>query len=63
VYLRMHGKAAWYSYDYSTEELIEIAQKIKDINPERVFVFFNNNHAMLKNALEMLHTLRRTVLL
>lgn len=61
VYLRMHGKAAWYSYDYSTEELIEIARKIKDVNPERVFVFFNNDHAMLKNALEMLHTLRHIV--
>lgn len=50
VYLRMHGREVWYGYDYSEEELREIASKILDLNPRRVYVFFNNNHWMLSNA-------------
>jgi uncharacterized protein YecE (DUF72 family) len=31
-----------------------VAEKILKLNPEKVYVFFNNNHAMLENAREML---------
>jgi uncharacterized protein YecE (DUF72 family) len=53
VYLRMHGRDSWYSYEYSERELKEVATKILEMNPERVYVFFNNDYAMLKNAQEL----------
>jgi uncharacterized protein YecE (DUF72 family) len=54
VYLRMHGRTAWYSHYYTDEGLEEVAQKIMKTNPEGVYVFFNNNHALLENARRML---------
>jgi len=50
VYLRFHGKTAWYSHNYTDKELKEIVEKIKNLNPERIFAYFNNNHNMLTNA-------------
>ncbi|MGF3554962.1 MAG: DUF72 domain-containing protein [Thermoplasmatota archaeon] len=50
VYERIHGRTAWYSHNYSEKELLEIKNKILMVNPEKVYVFFNNNHAMLENA-------------
>jgi uncharacterized protein YecE (DUF72 family) len=50
IYLRMHGREAWYGYEYSESELMEVADRIKALNPRRVHVFFNNNHWMLENA-------------
>lgn len=50
VYLRMHGRGAWYSYGYSGEELRGVAEKLNDLNPRRIYVFFNNDHWMLDNA-------------
>jgi uncharacterized protein YecE (DUF72 family) len=54
VYERMHGRTAWYSHYYTRLELQDVAEKILKLNPEKVYVFFNNNHAMLENAREML---------
>ncbi|MCK5031150.1 MAG: DUF72 domain-containing protein, partial [Thermoplasmatales archaeon] len=45
-----HGRTGWYTHDYSNEELIEIKDRIISNNPKKVYVFFNNNHAMLRNA-------------
>ncbi len=59
VYLRMHGRESWYSYDYKENELQEVASKILESQPEKVYVFFNNDHAMLKNAQEMLLILNK----
>ncbi|MEM2249703.1 MAG: DUF72 domain-containing protein [Candidatus Bathyarchaeia archaeon] len=53
VYERMHGRTAWYSHYYTDEELREVAEKILSTKPEKVYVFFNNNHAMLENARRM----------
>lgn len=50
VYLRVHGRDAWYAYDYSDDELRELAEKTAELAPEKVYVFFNNNHWMLGNA-------------
>lgn len=50
IYLRLHGRESWYSYNYSEEELAEIIETIKSKNPKNAFVFFNNNHDMLNNA-------------
>ncbi len=54
VYLRVHGRTAWYSHDYTARELKEIAHRIIAAKPKRVYVFFNNNHAMLSNAQKMM---------
>lgn len=58
VYERMHGRTAWYSHDYSDKELKEVANNIIKVKPKKVYVYFNNNHAMLINAQRMLKILR-----
>jgi uncharacterized protein YecE (DUF72 family) len=58
VYERIHGRTAWYSHEYSEQELQEIRQRILTGNPNTVYVFFNNNHAMLANAMRMNQILR-----
>ncbi|MEO0226234.1 MAG: DUF72 domain-containing protein, partial [candidate division WOR-3 bacterium] len=50
VYLRMHGRTGWYYHNYSPSELKEIARRILATRPGRIYIFFNNNHNMLKNA-------------
>lgn len=59
IYLRMHGRSGWYTHNYSIEELSEIVEMILSFEPSKVYVFFNNNHWMLKNAKIMLELLRR----
>lgn len=59
VYVRMHGRSAWYSHNYITSELNGIAHGILSLNPERVFVFFNNDHNMLRNAQMMFKILTK----
>jgi uncharacterized protein YecE (DUF72 family) len=54
----MHGRKAWYSHYYTDDEIEEVAEKILRAKPERIYVFFNNNHAMLENARKMLQTLK-----
>jgi len=58
VYLRMHGRSRWYAYEYSTDELDNVASRIAGLRPVRVHVFFNNDHWMLGNARHMLARLR-----
>jgi len=58
VYERMHGRFAWYSHYYTDEELKEVEEKILKIKPRKVYVFFNNDHAMLENARRMLGLFR-----
>ena len=50
VYIRFHGRTSWYSYNYSKNELEEVASLIKEAKPRKVYAFFNNNHDMLNNA-------------
>ncbi|WP_440948378.1 DUF72 domain-containing protein [Methanosarcina sp. T3] len=50
IYMRMHGREGWYSYNYTKEEIKEIARKINVFEPEKVYIYFNNNHNMLENA-------------
>jgi len=57
VYERMHGRGAWYSHYYTDKELKEVKEKILKVEPKKVYVFFNNNHAMLENAQRMLELL------
>jgi len=58
VYLRMHGRTAWYAHRYSREELRSLAVRALGLRAERLYVFFNNDHDMLDNAREMLALLR-----
>ncbi|UCG91969.1 MAG: DUF72 domain-containing protein [candidate division WOR-3 bacterium] len=53
VYVRVHGRTAWYHHNYNKRELKDIARRIVAVKPERIYVFFNNNHSMLKNAQAM----------
>ncbi len=50
IYLRMHGRTAWYSHYYTDNELREVARKILRVRPDKVYVYFNNNRNMLHNA-------------
>lgn len=50
AYIRFHGRTKWYSYRYSEEELIEYSKKIKELNVNRIYIFFNNDY-MLENCL------------
>lgn len=53
VYERMHGRTEWYAHHYSDEELEEVAEKIAKAKPEKAYVFFNNDSAMLENSRKM----------
>jgi uncharacterized protein YecE (DUF72 family) len=53
VYERMHSRYEWYSHHYSDKELKEVVEKILKVNPEKVYVFFNNNTNMLSDARKM----------
>ncbi len=61
LYLRLHGRTAWYNHEHSREELLEFINTIVNLGPERIYVFFNNNHWMMDNARMMLELLRNRV--
>ncbi len=61
VYVRMHGRAMWYTYRYSRDELEEVARNIASVRPRKVYVFFNNDHDMLDNGREMMLILQSMV--
>ena len=61
VYLRMHGRTAWYSHYYTDEELKEVVEKILEVKPQKIYVFFNNDTNMLRNAQAMLKILKTTI--
>jgi uncharacterized protein YecE (DUF72 family) len=59
IYIRFHGKAKMYRYDYSTEELLEWVKKIKLSKAKRVWAYFNNDFEgnAIKNAKEFIKLL------
>lgn len=61
VYLRMHGRTDWYVHNYTNQELKEIAKKILLSKADRTYIFFNNNHNMLKNARDMILILKNLI--
>lgn len=50
AYIRFHGRRSWYDYEYSEEELGQVASALRERSPATVHAFFNNDHDMLKNA-------------
>ncbi|MGC8607632.1 MAG: DUF72 domain-containing protein [Vulcanisaeta sp.] len=61
VYLRLHGRTDWYMYDYGEDELRDLAIKAVSLNPNAIYVFFNNDHWMLENARKMLEVLKSLI--
>jgi uncharacterized protein YecE (DUF72 family) len=55
VYLRLHGPKRWYRHDYSKEELVEWASRIKASRAKRAWIYFNNDNDAYapKNATAM----------
>lgn len=53
IYLRMHGREGWYRHDYTEDELATVRDRIAGLGPERAYIFFNNDHAMLEDARAM----------
>ncbi len=46
AYLRLHGRSHWYTYNYSYDELAEIADLARGLvskGASRVYIFFNND--------------------
>jgi uncharacterized protein YecE (DUF72 family) len=54
IYLRVHGRGAWYRHNYTGSELAALRDRILCAGPERAHIFFNNDHAMLENARAMM---------
>lgn len=47
-YLRLHGRRAWYTDNYTQEELCSVAETARGMEQQgarEVFVFFNNDYA------------------
>lgn len=42
IYIRFHGKNAWYKHCYTKDELQEWAERIKAANGQNVWIYFNN---------------------
>ena len=57
IYLRMHGRETWYAYSYSDRELREVANKLLGLKVAREYVYFNNDHGMLENAVKLMNLL------
>lgn len=56
VYIRFHGKAKWYRHDYTHEELLVWAERIRQSGAVQTWIYFNNDRDgfAIKNAREML---------
>jgi len=62
-YMRLHGRHRWYSYNYSDEELKELASKacqMETSGAKRVYIFFNNDYEGYApaNALSLIEMLK-----
>jgi uncharacterized protein YecE (DUF72 family) len=64
AYIRLHGREQWYAYDYSDQELHEIAalaKRLAEPGAKTIYIFFNNdvNGYAPKNALTILDMLEK----
>lgn len=52
IYVRFHGVTRWYRHDYCHDELVVWVDRIRQANPERLWVYFNNDFDgyAIKNA-------------
>jgi uncharacterized protein YecE (DUF72 family) len=64
-YIRLHGRSRWYAYDYSLQELQEIAGaacRMADNGADKIYIFFNNDFegCAPRNALTLIELLKQT---
>jgi uncharacterized protein YecE (DUF72 family) len=61
IYLRFHGTKRWYRHDYSKEELLSWAARIKASGAKTSWIYFNNDFGAYatKNARELRRLLAR----
>lgn len=60
IYVRFHGTKNWYRHDYSDDELVIWAERIRKCGAKNVWVYFNNDrdgHA-IKNAKALIELLK-----
>lgn len=50
VYLRLHGRTAWYSHVYTEGELRGIMDKVFRAKAARKYIYLNNDEGMLENG-------------
>jgi len=63
AYIRLHGRKRWYRYDYSTQELQEVATLAQDMSKrgaETIYIYFNNDFEACAphNALTLMELLK-----
>lgn len=44
VYVRLHGPERWYRHNYSDDELLKWASRIKESGAKRAWIYFNNDY-------------------
>lgn len=64
AYIRLHGRTKWYAYDYSFQDLREIAEFVENVIKSEVtmvYIFFNNDFEGYapKNALSLREMLNK----
>jgi len=59
LYVRFHGKGAWYRYNYTDEELSLWAGRLRETTSKEVYVYFNNDFEAYapKNCLRLMELL------
>ncbi|WP_426124327.1 DUF72 domain-containing protein [Pararhizobium sp. PWRC1-1] len=59
IYVRFHGTTQWYRHDYSDEELLVWADRIRASGAKTTWVYFNNDRDgySIKNAKRLAHLL------
>ncbi len=62
IYVRFHGKDNWYRYKYKDEELKLWVDRIVELSPKRVFIYFNNTYRAyaVENALKIKEMFEKT---
>lgn len=63
IYIRLHGKKAWYRYDYTQEELEVWVKRIQHAKGKTVWIYFNNDFGgnAIKNAKALAHLLKTKI--
>jgi uncharacterized protein YecE (DUF72 family) len=60
IYIRFHGTKRWYRHNYSTEELVDWATRIKESGAKTSWIYFNNDYEAYatRNARELARILK-----
>lgn len=63
AYIRFYGKTDWYNYHYSKEELSDWAKRIKGLQAQTAYAYFNNDAEAysIENAEKMRSILEKSV--